>query len=75
MKSIAFSAASDNDNALGFLKQAQRPVRLDKMDFHAAVEKFAEAWVVANTPTTVVTTERQVKKFSERANEHDCVFG
>lgn len=65
MKSIAFSAASETeiDNALVFLKQAQRPVRLDKMDFHAAVEKFAEAWVVANTPTTVETTERQVKKF------------
>lgn len=29
------------------------------MDFHAAMETFAEAWVAANTPTAV-NTETQV---------------
>ncbi|XP_069106867.1 homeobox protein dve-1-like [Argopecten irradians] len=31
----------------------------DKMDFHAAMETFAEAWVAANTPTAVNSTESQ----------------
>ncbi|OWF44677.1 DNA-binding protein SATB2 [Mizuhopecten yessoensis] len=31
----------------------------DKMDFHAAMETFAEAWVAANTPTAVNSTEPQ----------------
>ncbi|KAJ8322372.1 hypothetical protein KUTeg_000843 [Tegillarca granosa] len=33
----------------------------DKMDFHAAMETFAEAWVAANTPTAVNTDTQNPK--------------
>jgi len=33
------------------------------MDFHAAMETFAEAWVAANTPTAVNTSDPHTQVF------------
>lgn len=34
------------------------------MDFHAAMETFAEAWVAANTPTAVNASEVRLSLYT-----------
>lgn len=40
------------------------------MDFHAAMETFAEAWVAANTQTAVNSADPQVSPLNTNKKKH-----